>query len=229
KSCFPREGCYIVSGWSVRDSGIAAGLTGILVVLILGFRRLSPEVAVAIAIYVLGMGFTVTAYGTLSYGAFLGFAGAALILLAVAPRLGSVSVSALRLVPAAACFAFAGLAVAIFSGKLPGDLATYNPWLLRLVETAAIVVALRLLGGWLTRQRGDELLLLALALLAFVGLALGELQDPLFVNWEGYFFNWEGYVFLGLAAFLVLCGLVERNGGIPEEIWRIDRISTGEN
>jgi hypothetical protein len=108
-------------------------------------------------------------------------------------------------------------------GRVRSDLTIWRPWILGLFEAAAIVVGLRLCGRWLAgRPRDPELLLLPLALLALTGLNLGEIQHVFGIPWESW-------LAVALGAFLLVCGLVARNGGIPAEIWRIDRISAAEN
>jgi len=226
KACppFPGGSCYVYNGWG---GGLAGGLVAIFVVLLVGFRRFSPELAVAVAIYVLAWGLDITAHGSLSYGAFLGFAGAALLLLTVGlqlprklPRPGA------RLVPAVASVAFVAIPVVTLTQRLWTDIG-FGAWQLQLLEAAAIVLGLRLIGRWLSgRAPDDELLLVPIALLALTGLDLWS-QDIHFVS----FGSWLS---LALSIVLVALGWLGRWGGldrlrIPDEIWRIDRISTGEN
>jgi hypothetical protein len=226
KACYsPRAACFVANGWS---GGIKGGLVAILVLLLLGSRRFSPELAVAVVIYVIGAGLAITADGSLGYGAFLGFGGAALLALAVVsgPR-KPVSLDA-RLIPVAACLAFLAMPVATLSGSLPDSFEFVGGWRLYLAEAAAIVLALRLIRRWLSGPaRDDEVLLLPVALLALTALDLGEKQDT-------YFIGWEGWLSLALCLLLVVLGWIGRRGGldnfrIPEEIWRVDRISAGEN
>jgi len=225
--CSPRPGgsCFVYNGWS---GGLVGGLVAIFVVLLLGFRRFSPEFAVAVAIYVLALGVASTVHGSLSYGAFLGFAGAALLLLAVGlhlprklPRPGA------WLVPVVASVAFVAIPVATFTQRLWTD-SGFGAWQLHLLEAAAIVLGLRLIGGWLSgRAPDDELLLVSTALLALTGLDLWATQDIRFISGA----DWLS---LALSIVLVALGWLGRRRGvnnfrIPDEIWRIDRISTGEN
>src|SRR5206468_4095173 len=154
--------------------------------------------------------------------AFLGFAGAALLLLAVAMQPGKVSPPRVRIVPIVASLAFVAIPALALTTRI-SDLTIWRPWILVLLEAAAIVVGLRLCGRWLAGRANDaELLLLPLLLLALTGLNLGEIQDVFVIHWESWLAP-------ALGAFLIVCGLVERNGGIPEEIWRVDRISAAEN
>jgi hypothetical protein len=134
-----------------------------------------------------------------------------------------------RLVPDAAGLVFLAIPVAALTGKLPMHLEIYAPWRLVLLEAAAVVVGLRLIGRWLTEPTRDgELLLLPLALLGLVGLDLGEAHQILGINWEGW---------LALALCLLLIALAWLDGSsggldrfrVPDEIWRVDRISAGEN
>jgi hypothetical protein len=224
KSCEDHT-CFVSNNWG---GGLTGGLVAIFVVLLLGFRHLARELAIAVAIYVLADGFRYTAYGSLSYGAYLGFAGTALLLFAVALQPRKPVRAGARLIPVAACVAFLSIPVATLSGRFSWRIELFGAWQLRLIEAAAIVVALRLIGRWLSGPAADvEVLLLPVALVAFTGLDLGEAQHVLFIDWEGW-------LSLALALLLVAFGWLGRRSGldnfrIPEEIWRVDRISTGEN
>ncbi len=89
------------------------------------------------AIYVMGVGFTITRFPPthLAYGAPLGFAGAALLLVAAGRRLGSIPSSPkrllIRLVPLLACLVFLALPVALFTGRASFGIVTLDaflPW-----------------------------------------------------------------------------------------------------
>jgi hypothetical protein len=224
KACYGNT-CYVSNGWG---GGLAGGLAGLFVVLLLGFLYLSPEIAGTVAIYVLGAGLTYTAHGSLGYGAFIGFAGAALLLVAVGLQPRKPVHGGVRLVPVAASLAFLAIPVATLTGRLSTEIEINGEWRLLLLEAAAIVVGLRLIGRWLSGPAADnELLLLPVALLALTTLDLAERLDVHTVGWEG----WLGLI---LSVLLVVLGWVGRRGGldkfrIPDEIWRVDRISTGEN
>jgi hypothetical protein len=208
---------------------LKGGLVAILVVLLLGFRYLSPEFAVAVAIYVLGSGFAETTHGSLGYGAYIGFAGAALLLVAVGMQPRKRIRAGARLIPVAASVAFLAIPVATLSGRLSTDIEINGGWRLSLLEAAAIVVGLRLIGRWLSGTAADlELLVLPVALLALTALDLGETAQVV------HFVDWEGWLALVLSVLLVALGWIGQRGGldnfrIPDEIWRVDRISTGEN
>ncbi len=221
----PTQTCYVSNAWG---GGLTGGLAGILVVLLLGFRYLSPEIAVTIAIYVLGAGFAYTAHGSLGWGAFAGFAGAALLLIAVALLPRKRVRAGARLVPVAVSVAFLAIPVATLSGRLSPEIEIDGGWRLALLEAAAIVVGLRLIGRWLIGPASNlELLLLPVALLALTALDLGETQHI-------YVVSWEGWLELVLALLLVTLGWLGRRGTlsnfrIPDEFWRVDRISADEN
>jgi hypothetical protein len=218
--------CYVGTGWS---GGFTGGLVAILVVLHLGFRRLLPELAVTVAIYAIGLSLNVTIQGSLGYGAYLGFAGVALLLIAVCLpprpplRLG------VSLVGVVASLGFIAIPVAALSGRLPSRIEFFETWTLHLLQAAAIVLTLRLVGRWLTRRAADrELLLLPVALLTLTILDLVEKESVLRM------ISWEGWLSLALAAFLVVLGWIAQRGSlekfrVPDEFWRVDRISTGEN
>lgn len=218
--------CYVGTGWS---GGLTGGLVAILVVVHLGFRRLLPELAIATAIFAVGLALDVTIHESLGYGAYLGFVGVAFMLIAVCllPR------PPLRLgvgvVGVVASLGFIAIPVATLSGRLPSSIQFFGPWTLYLLQAAAIVLTLRLVGRWLTRPGADrELLLLPVALLTLTVLDLAEKESVLRM------ISWEGWLSLALAAFLVVLGWMAQRGGlekfrVPDEIWRVDRISTGEN
>jgi hypothetical protein len=224
----PSGACYVFNGWSF---GLTGGLVGIFVVLLLGFRRLSPELAVTAAIYVFTAGLSVTAgeFVSLGYGAFLGFAGAALLLLGVGlqlprklPRPGA------RLIPVAVVVVFLAVTAGTLTGRLPFTNTTLlGQWGLPLLEAAAIVLALRLIGRWLRGSGADdELLFLPVTLLALAGLNVATAESIQSVDAESW-------LSLALCVLLVALGWLGRRGGldfrIPEEIWRVDRISSAEN
>jgi hypothetical protein len=219
KLCPYREPCFVWNGWT---GGLTGGLVAILVVLILGFGCLSPELAITVGIYAVGTGLAITAHASLGYGAYLGFAGAALLLLAVAMQRGTLSFPRFRIVPIVACLAFVAIPALAMTRRIE-ELTIWRPWFLTLFEAAAIVVAVRLCGRWLAGRAGDvELLVLPITLLALTALNVGEMEHVFRVHWEG----WLG---LGLCAFLILCAFVERSSGLPEEIWRVDRLPVAED
>ena len=120
----------------------------------------------------------------------------------------------------AACLAFLAIPVATLTGRLSLRLEFDSPWRLYWLEAAAILVALRLLGRWLSGPRADrELVLLPLALLTLT--ALNLIAERI----TGV--SWEGWVSVVLGAVLVAFGWIERTGGIEKfrlpEIWRVDR------
>jgi hypothetical protein len=219
-----------VSGWAIAQAPTAGGLAVILLVLLLGFRRLYVELAVGAAIYVMASGFAITQLPLthLGYGAPLGFAGAALLLVAAARRLGSVPPDRrrllVRLVPMLACVAFLALPVATLTERLSHQLEFYSPWHWYWLELGAILVALRLLGRWLAGPKADdELVLLPLALLALTVLTVVEAHNALDV------LTWQSWLSLGLCVLLAVLGWLERTRGlesfrVPEEIWRVDRL-----
>ena len=126
----------------------------------------------------------------------------------------------------AACLAFLAIPVATLTGRLSLRLEFDSPWRLYWLEAAAILVALRLLGRWLSGPRADrELVLLPLALLTLTALNLIVDRIP------GV--SWEGWVSVVLCAVLVAFGWIERTGGVERfrlpEIWRIDRLPEAES
>jgi len=218
------------SGWSTAQASTAGGLAVILVVLLLGFRHLYVELAVGAAIYVMAAGFAITGFleTHLGYGASLGFAGAALLLVAAARRLGSVPPDRrrllVRLVPMLACVGFLVMPVATLTGRLSQTLQFESPWQWWWLEVGAILIALRLLGRWLSGPKADdELVLLPLALLSLTVLTVVQAHsayDQL---------TWQSWLSLGLCLLLAVLGWLERTDRlekfrVPQEIWRVDRL-----
>jgi hypothetical protein len=171
-------------------------------------------------------GFELTQYAHLGYGTPSGFAGAAFLLLGAARRLPSVPRDPRRLVaqlvPLVACGCFLAIPIAALTDRLSPRLEFDSPWRVIWFEVAAVLVALRLLGRWLSGARDD----IGLVLLPLVLLALTAL-DLIAIRGQGI--SWEGWASVVLCAALVAFGWVERNGGlerlrIPDEIWRVDRL-----
>jgi hypothetical protein len=223
--------CVSASGWTQADSETAGGLAVLLVVFLLGFRRQVVELAVGAALYTTAAGFVVTQFARLGYGAPLGFAGAALLLLAAARRIRRVPLDRgrlVRIVPSAACLAFLAIPVATLTGRLSQNLEVDSPWRVFWLEVGAVLVAVRLLGRWLSGTRDDaELMLLPLALLAVTAL------DLIVARRELGTITWEGWASVGLCVLLAVLGWIERSRGlkgfrIPDEIWRIDRLPNVE-
>jgi hypothetical protein len=221
---FPWQKAAPTDGWSVTTAATAGGLATVLLALLLCTARFSGAVAGGAVIYVTAAGFGITQFSRLEYGALLGFAGAALLLLPTLPLLRSVDPKRLRrrLLPILACAGF--LAIPIFA--LPKGLSLWwvleSPWHIYWLEVAAVLTTLFLLGRWLTAAADDPLLLLLpLALVALTALDL--------VEFRGEGISWLGVASVGLSVLLAAFAWVERNGGLerlrlPDEIWQVDRL-----
>ena len=222
----PNRTCYVSNGWG---GGLTGGLVGILVVLLLGFRYLSPELAVdRCDLRARGRARRTqptdpSAMARLSASPARRFSWSRW---ACSP--GSAFVQAFGSIPVAASLAFLAIPVAALSGRLSTDIEINGAWRLVLLEAAAIVVGLRLIGRWLTGPAADiELLFLPVALLALTSLDLGERQHV-------YIIGWEGWLALASPCSSSCSDGSGSEGGldnfrIPDEIWRVDRISAGEN
>ncbi|HEY2355338.1 MAG TPA: hypothetical protein VGH79_10620 [Gaiellaceae bacterium] len=228
-SCAPSTCSSTATGWAVT---VHAGLFTVLMLLgLLGYRRSFRELSMGTALFVLAAGLGVATYGTLAYGAFIGFVGAALLLFSAVRRLRPIPGRRflVRIVPLAACLGFLFFLVA----PMTGSHATFelqSPWRFGYeLAAVAIFLALRLVVRWSERPRdSDEIVLLPVALLAVTALDL--------ILVRGYGISWEGWLSVVLCLLLAVSGWVERYRGglpafgIPEEIWRVDRISApGEN
>ena len=225
--------CTNYPGWP-PGGGLAGTFVLILLVAVLCFGRFLAEFALGAAIYVLAAGVTLTEPGQhLRYGAPLGFAAAAVLFFFGLRRLRPIPGGRrylIRLVPAIAALALLTFEAAAMMGR-DNLLEVQSPWrFLHLLEAAAILVTLRVLLRWFDRPRDfSEIVLLPVALLALTALDLVYTGTTLYSD-SGI--SWEGWVSVLLCLVLIVCGWIERYGGglrIPEEIWRIDRISAVED
>lgn len=223
KEC-PRGTCPVVTGWSSPNSAMAGGLAVLLLVFLLGFRRFLEELAGGVAVYVMAAGCGITLFGRLEYGAPLGFAGAALLLLSAGRRVGldpDPKRPLARVVPLLACAAFLAIPIASLTQRLSVQHQLESPWRIFFVGAAAILLAIRLLVRWLTRPRDrDEVVTLPCLMLALTALDLIYERNDI---------SWEGWASVVLCAALVALGWIERSGGVerlrvPDGIWRVDRL-----
>jgi hypothetical protein len=149
------------------------GLAVVLLALLLGAARLPGELAAGVAVFVMASGSETTVFAPLGYGAPIGFAGAALLLVPTVRRrrLVAPKLFLLRIVPLIACAAFLTVPVAALTDRLSTRLELDSPWRLLWPGAAVILVGLRLLGRWLgNRGNDDELALLPLGLAALTTL-----------------------------------------------------------
>jgi len=219
--------CGSTSGWMLTATAVAGGLAVIFIVLLLGFQRYVGELSVGAVIYAMVAGYGIAqAPGRLGYGAPLGFAGAALLLVIAARRLGSVPPDRkrllVRLVPLTACLGFLVLPVVTMMGGfvLAHEWRGYWLWL----EVGAILVALRLFGRWLGGPKDDdEFVLLPVLLFALT------VFDVILNRRAFGAISWVGWLSVSLCLLLAVLGWLERtsrleNLRIPEEVWRVDRL-----
>jgi hypothetical protein len=216
-------------GWTVGHGAITGSLTVFLLSGILGYGRTLREFALGAVIYVLATGLTLAGFTvSFAYGAVIGFAGAALLLFFAVRHLRPIPQTRflIRVVPLAACVGFLAFAVGSNAGHSTFEIQ--SPWRLFVLTAAATVLTLRLFLRWSERPRDSEaVVLLPLGLLLLTTLNLIYIRD------RGI--SWEGWVAVFLCLLLAACGWVERYRGgldrlrLPEEIWRVDRISAGEN
>lgn len=210
------------SGWASGYSATAGGLVVVLVALLFATSRFSRVLAIGTAIYVMAAGFEIAKFTSFRYGAPLGFAGAALLLLQALRQ--ARQFQPIRLVPAIACGAFLAIPILAYSERFSFALEVESPWRLFWLELAAILVALLLLGRWLDGRRNDPaLILLPLALLALTALNLIEYRS------DGI--SWGGIATVGLCLLLVAFGWIEKTEGLESlsEIFRFWRIPESES
>lgn len=215
KTCVPQEGCYVLDGWRAAG-GLTAGFTALL---FLGFRRLSPELALSVALYVIGAGYGIAQFGGFSYGSVVGFAATALLVLyAMTAGLKGIRLDGawpLRLVPVFACL---GLLAIPISSFISIHLMLASPWRLGLLQAGAVVAVCRLLVNWLSGRSTSELLTLPLAVLAIAGLDLAFIGS--------HAIGWEGWVTVILCVVLFALGWIERRDEWDSfgEIFRVDQV-----
>ena len=226
--------------WSAATPGSVAGSLAILVVAALGspqLERYVVELSFAIAIFVTTLGFAVdrlTVIGGFAYGAYVGFAGTAgLVLLALAElrhRLPNRAPLPLQSLAIAASFAFLAIVVVAQWNVVPDSLQGEAPPLLTWLGVASVLLALHLLASWVRLAAGprsveNELVLIPAVLLVLV--ILGSVVD------RGAEPNWGLAVILALGVVLVLLGWIEPRGGtarlrLPEAL-RVDRLPETES
>jgi len=260
--------CYSQRGWSTAQlAGVFA--LGLLVALV-WIGRFVREFAIGAAILVLSIGFATAtsswsqdylnprrgrpAYHSVIgfhfiYGAPVGFAGAALLLVFGLGRFRPILDRRffVRLVPVLAALALVAFALAPGFVDLLDILGRSDrfglksPFLtLGLLGGITLLLALRLVFRWFDGPEDDaEVVRLPLALLALTALAVIHdaivTTNSILGDIYGKGISWEGWVALFLCLLLVACGWVERYGGglerfrVHKEIWRVDPLPPVEN
>jgi hypothetical protein len=233
--------CSSQQGWSTAD--FAGVFTLGLLLALVWAGRVVRELAIGAAIFVLSAGLaTVTTslsplyvphFGApptlaLDYGAPIGFAGAALLLVFALGRFRPNPDTRLlvRLGPVLAALGLLSFEVApqvVSLSDFVGNtnrFGTQSPFLgLAIFAATAIFLTLRLLLRWVGRARDSaEVVLLPLGLLTLTALSLGydeTARVPILDNRIGV--SWEGWVAVFLGLLLVACGWVVRKGAYPWE------------
>lgn len=228
----------VISGWQTAFGAVAGALALLLILAPLVPRAESygPDATLTIALLVATLGtfaaeLPLPAF-RLGYGAYLDFAGAALLLLALLP-LRAIHVArrppvwALPLAVSAACIA--AILVPIWN-VLP------QLWLFQATAVqgwfsmAALLLAVYLVRAWIVRMSGSStgsrrLTLVPLALLTLPALQLIRYRDVAVI--------WGGVILVALCLLLALLGwLEERGGGLARfrtpEFLRVDRLPGAE-
>ncbi|HLX31928.1 MAG TPA: hypothetical protein VKR79_04085 [Gaiellaceae bacterium] len=219
-------GAFTVNGWQ-ELSGAAAGA---LALLLLAAPALpyAVEAVTAIAFLVASTG---TGFGSfpgfrVAYGAYVGFAATALLVVGALMTLRPVALNRRRArvvaVPLAASVCSLGAVVVPTWNILPESwpATAVTGWFV----VAGVLIAIYLIRAW---TRGGHLVMPALSLLALPVFELILRRDELGLIWGIW-------ILIGLCLLLVVLGWIEEYGGglgsfrIPEEIWRVDRLP-GEN
>ena len=224
--------CLATNGWGVAGSTAAVLASLAVVGLVLGLRVMgSTFPAVGTALLVATAGFTTSGFEPpfhRSYGAYVGFAAAGVFLALALARRARLPFDGRRLitraVPIAAALACLAAIAVVWWAVLPEQWQRQAGVLTGWLAAVGLLLGLRILWLWLeeTPAAGGELVLTPLALLAVVAAAL---------VWErNAGVRWGGGILVGLCLFLAAVGWAEETGRlstprIPEEIWRIDRLS----
>lgn len=237
--------CITTSGWANAEPGAVAGALAMVLVLAtivtLWAARSIAELTLGIAILTAAIGGAVAHHPgnpgwSIDYGAYVGFAAVALLVLLVLAQIRSPKLERARvverLVPLAASLAMLGaVALPLWSLELPLDWSEQTTVFVGWYAMAGLLLSIHLLRRWLesaggASPRAEELMLLPLALLALTTLELVRERDA------GV--RWGGGILIGLCLLLTLFGWIEQRGGlqrlrVPGEIWRVDRLPEPES
>jgi hypothetical protein len=237
--------CSSQRGWSTSAALAGVFALGLLLVLVWE-GRIVRECAIGGAIFVLTAGLAAAiphaieysgrpgahAHGliNLDYGALLGFAGAAVLVIFGVARVRPIPDKhvPVRLVPVLAALGLLAFAVApnlLTVGDLLSNTNLFSiqsPFLtLGLLGAVASLLTLRLVLRWFDRP-GDHadvvllpLALLALAALAVIHDAIVTTTDTSLLPIYGKGISWEGWVAVFLCLLLVACGWIARRGAYP--------------
>ena len=235
--------CSVTTGWGAGEPSAAAGMLALVIVLaviVLAWSAVgTAELSLAIAILTAVIGMSFESQGGpspgwhIEYGAYVGYAAAGILLVVGLLRLrlprleGSRVID--RLIPVAASVAcLCAIALPVWSA-LPDRWSPQVEVLGGWYAIAGVLLSLHLLRRWLELAggpsgRGEELVLLPLAVLALTTLAL--------VHERGNGMTWGGGILVGLCIVLTLFGWVERRGSFDRlrvpEVLRVDRLPETE-
>jgi hypothetical protein len=230
------------SGWSFRVGPTLGVVAVVLLAAVAVTRVLLPriELAVATAVLTATLAMEIESYPVgrgFAFGAYAGFVAGALALVV---GFSEVQIRRVRLrrlliglVPIVAALWCAAIIVVPAWGIMPDSILEVNA-LARLdwLNLVFAVLGIWLAGSWARRlpdpTRGRALVLIPTGMLAIQTLELIETRNAIGISLARWI------LLPGLPVLLLGLGLIEEHGGlerlrIPHEIWRVDRISPGED
>lgn len=235
--------CVAEAGWTIGESGAVAGTLAIVLIVAVAVAASSAassaELTLAIAILTASGGATIADDSGfpgwhVSYGAYLAFVAAAILVLAALARIrlprlesgGAID----RLTPLAASLACLCVVAFPLWGVLPERWSLQTDVLQGWYAMAGVLLTIHLLRRWLESAGGAspgayELVLVPLLLLALTTLELVRERD--------LGLTWGGGILVGLCLLLTLFGWIERRGGLRRlevpELLRVDRLPEPES
>jgi hypothetical protein len=229
------------AGWST-PTGAATGALCLLLLGLPAFRKVESYVLDVVAAIVLFVSVLATYSRAesfvfrIGYGAFVGIAAAAILLVTALAQVRPGHVDRSRALARAVPLALSALCVAAVVIPswfvLPQDwrdqAAPLSSWL----AVSGVLIGLYLIRLWALRVRspastGGLLALVPLVLLALPSLELIRYRDDPNVQWGAV-------ILVGLCLLLAVFGWIEEHRGlegfrVPEEIWRVDRLPGAES
>ena len=234
--------CLLQSGWSFSVGPTLGVLAVVLLAAVALTRVRLPriELAVAAAVLTATLAFELDASPDLNfaYGAYAGFAAAALVLVVGLSEVRIRRVPLRRLliglVPMLAALLCVAIVVGPTWGVLPNSILERVAAIGRLgwLDLVFAALGIWLVGTWVRhlsdRTRTCALVLIPAGMLAVQTLDLIEARDMSGISLARWI------LLPALPVLLLVLGWMEEHGGLerlrlPQEIWRVDRISAGED
>jgi hypothetical protein len=229
-----------VDGW-YSYTGAAAGSLCLLLLAIPVVPALEKYVLDMVAAAVIFVSMLATAFREetfafrIGYGAFVGIAAAGVLLVTVLVPVRPGRVDArralVRAAPLAASVLCAAAVVVPLWFVLPVTWEFQASPLYGLLGVPGVLIALYLVRLWALRVQGSPTTGNRLTLLPLTLLTLPSLE---LIRFRAGDVIWGAVILLGLCLLLAVFGWIEDDGGlesfrVPDEVWRIDRLSEAES